>query len=274
MLTLKSTIATAVLFAVSFASSAELIGQWTFDDTSDSTGNFADLTLREGAVVDDGKLDLSATGLQWANTVWADSSDVTVISDKTLVSWVELSNLYTRTGSALTIDSATVDNFNGLIWSEGYFQKWQIGSTNGRNNVDLGSDASGTLGVMTQVAASFDVEDDNVTITYYIDGIDVGSYTSSNTYTWSANDAEIIFGARHSSGTTGAIAAGGGLDGFIYEAHLYDNALSQSEIQALTLTEVTINDVPITAFGISILASGFMVRRRSTKRTERKGRLN
>jgi hypothetical protein len=265
MNTFKKTLALATLLGTTFASNAELIGQWTFDDTSDSTGNFADLTLNSGATLDGGRLNLSAPGLQWANTVWADSSDVSVITDKTLVSWVEMSNIYTRTGSALTLDSATFDNFNGLIWSENYLQRWQVGSSYGRNNIDLGFDALGTQGVMTQVAASFTVQGDSVVISYYLDGVDVGSYASPDTYTWNKNDAEIIFGARHTNGTTGAIATGGGLDGYIYEARLYDNALSQSEIQALTLNELVSNDVPIGAAFLSLLASGLIVMRRYQK---------
>ena len=59
MNTFKKILASATLLAIASTSNAELIGQWKFDDTSDSTGNFADLTLNSGATLDGGRLNLT-----------------------------------------------------------------------------------------------------------------------------------------------------------------------------------------------------------------------
>lgn len=252
----------AATLALSASAQAELIGHWEFNDTRDSTGHFNDLTLRDGALLADGKLDLSAAGRQWANTVWANSSDTAVIRDKTLVSWVELSDLNARAGSAITLDSSTVDNFNGLIWSESYAGKWQVGSSHGYNNVDLGSDAVGVLGQLTQVAATFSAVDGGVHIQYYLDGIKVGDYSSPTLFTWQASDAEVIFGARHTSGTSGPIVSGDGLNAYLHEARLYDTALSQSDIQAMTMAASDVS-APIALSGLAMLP---LLRRRRRRK--------
>lgn len=236
----KKLTAFALFTGISLSSHASLIGQWTFDDLTDSTGNWNPLTLRSGATLDNGRLDLSSAGLQWANTTWNNSLgyDTGSITNKTLVSWVELTSLTTKTGAALTLDSSTVDNFNGLIWSENYGTTWQVGSSYGRNNGNLGLDASGVLNRVVQVAATWAFESSQVNINYFIDGVSVGSYLSNQLFSWQKGNAEAIFGARHTTGVTNPIVSGGGLDGYIYEARIYDTALSQEELRGLSLTEV------------------------------------
>lgn len=232
----------AILLPLSLSAHASLIGQWTFDNASDSTGNWQDLTLSNGAVIHDGMLDLSAGGLQWANTVWAGTGALGnqhVVINKTLVSWVQLTNPYSRTGSALTLDSSTTDNFNGLIWSENFLNTWQVGSSFGRNNVYLGPDAAGIVGNIVQVAATWQQVAGGININYYLDGVNVGEYVSANVFSWQTGNMEAIFGARHTSGTSTPIASGAGLDARIYEARIYDTALTGQQISDLKLEVVS-----------------------------------
>jgi hypothetical protein len=263
-MSLKKILIAVLTFSVTFVSMqvrAELIGHWEFNDNTDSTGNFNDIVLQDGAVLNNGRLDLTAPYLQWANTVWADSGDLNLLEDKTMISWVELTSLTASTGSAMTIDSATGDVFNGLIWSENYTGQWQVGSSFGVNNAPLGADANGTLNNIVQVAATFDVIPGGVNINYYINGINVGAYSSPTALTWPKGDMEVIFGARHTVGTTTPIATGSGIEALIHEARLYDTVLTQVELQGLALST---NDVSVPLGGLmsTLLSMALVIRRK------------
>ena len=78
----------------------------------------------------------------------------------------------------------------------------------------------------------------------------MGTYSSGNAASWTAGDQEIMFGPRH---IAPAFATPGGINALIHEAHLYSTALTQAEIQALTLTnnDDTDNDLLILNDGLT-----------------------
>ena len=53
----------------------------------------------------------------------------TTINSKTLVSWVTLADLDLRRGSALTIDTINVVQFDGIVWAERVANNWMAGSS-------------------------------------------------------------------------------------------------------------------------------------------------
>jgi hypothetical protein len=73
-----------------------------------------------------------------------------------------------------------------------------------------------------------------MSVTGYRDGVLMGGYVTGNASSWSAGDAEVLFGIRHTSGLSGP----GALDALISEARQYDTALTQAEVQGLEVNGV------------------------------------
>jgi len=197
---------------------ADLVGHWTFDDLTDSTGNFADLTLK-GAEIADGQLDVGSG--KWAIASGYDGPD---IAEKTLVSWVSLDDLNVRAGSAITIDRISGDHFDGIIYAERQVKRWMSGSSGFGRTQDFAPGCEETeTGQMIQMHISY--EDDGsgkALIKMYRDNELCGEYTKGGLGTWPTGDAEVFFGIRH--GNTGG--GPGNLDAHIYEARIYNEVLT------------------------------------------------
>jgi hypothetical protein len=208
------------------AGAATLAGQWTFEAGSlaDSTGNFSNLTLHGNASVIAGALDVNGSGASptgWASATMAPGKGVP-LSSKTLVSWITLDSLGASSGSAITLDSSSVDKFDGIVFGERSANRWMNGSNaysrSGATTNFTGLNAvTASTGVLMQLAVTYEVSGASVLITGYRDGTLMGSYTSGNAASWTAAEQEIIFGVRHTIGT-----AQGALDARIHEARLYD----------------------------------------------------
>ena len=235
---------------------ANLIGHWTFDNGSlaDSTGNFGNLVLQGNASIINGALDVngsatSSTG--WASTPGGAGSPHNAgpgggvaVSSKTLVTWITLQSLspIVRAGSAMTLDSVSVDSFDGLIFAEQKTNNWMSGSNNwfrspnGQFNQTAVSTET-TTGNLVQLAVTYQVSGANVTVTGYRNGALMGTYNSGTAASWAAGDQEIMFGVRHIGPPVPGpgYALNGGLDALIHEARLYDGALTQAEVAALTM---------------------------------------
>ncbi len=230
----------AVLAAAGFSAQGALVGHWTFDGGSlaDETGNFGDLVLHGNASIVNGALDVNGTGT--AATGWAATggSGGLAISDKTFVSWITLESLsaVTMHGAAMALDSTSVDRFDGIVFAEKAANRWMNGSSNwGRSPDGQFSEAAAlesTTGSIIQLAITYQgLGGGQVQITGYRNGELMGSYTSPNFESWAAGDQEVLFGPRHTSPPN----IHGALDALIHEARLYDTALSQLEIQGLTM---------------------------------------
>lgn len=251
----------------SFGTQAGLIGHWTFEsgnETTDLTGNFGDLQLMGNASVANGSLDVNGSGT--SATGWAFSTGYTggEILDKTLVSWISLDTLNATAGSSLSIDNISGDNFDGIIYSENWANKWQNGSSWGRRNSEFNANARDTtLNTMKALVISYDDLDDivggSMRISGYIDGVFMGSYTSGTSSNWATNNAEAIFGVRH---TAGPGSTRGALDATIYEARIYDTALTGSEVANLSLSPAIASVPEPTTLAIFALGMMGLVSRR------------
>jgi hypothetical protein len=259
----KATVAGAMFLGfLSHTAFASVIGLWTFEGGSlkDSTGNFSDLTLHGNATISSGELVVSSQpGVIQVPTGWAGTNGMysgPTISNKTMVVWLTLTSISNKQGygSAMTIDSLTTDKFDGMVFGEFQTDRWASGSNTGTRsqNFNPGFQET-TTGTMFQLAYSYGVSGSNVQITAYRNGVQFGQYNSGGAASWSGNDVEVIFGARHT--LPWAPFTKGGIDARIAEARLYNTVLTQSEIAGLSLTGNSAVPEPA-SFGIFALGVG------------------
>jgi hypothetical protein len=203
---------------------ASITGLWTFEPgatLTELTGNFGNLTLFGGATVSNGQLDVNSG--QFANAI---NYTGPTITNKTLVSWVYLDNLNVGSGSVLTIDSPTVDRFDGIVYAERQTNRWMAGSTNFQRTQDPTPGFQETTpNKLVQMAVSYENVGGSAKVSLYHDGTLIGSYTQGPIASWSAGDAEVIFGARHTGGTTQQI---GNLDARIEHAMIFNQVLTMA----------------------------------------------
>lgn len=241
---------------------AGIIGLWTFEDGSlkDLTGNFGDLTLHGSATISNGELVVSSQpGVSQVPAGWAGTNGTyagATISSKTMVVWLTLTSIENKQGygSAMTIDSLTTDKFDAMVFGEFQQDRWASGSNTATRtqNFNPGFQET-TIGTMFQLAYSYGVSGSNVQITAYRNGVQFGQYTSGGAASWSGNDVEVIFGARHT--LPWAPFTKGGIDARIAEARLYNTVLTQSEIAGLTSTGSSVVPEPA-SFGFFVLSVG------------------
>jgi len=128
----------------------------------------------------------------------------------------------------MTIDRISSDQFDGIVYAERQANRWMSGSSGFSRTQDFNPGfAETTVNLKTMLAITYEnLGGGNVRITYYRNGQQYGSYVSANIGTWSAGDAEIWFGTRHGTGTSGP----GQLDAKIYKGQLKGRSLSADEI--------------------------------------------
>jgi Tfp pilus assembly protein PilE len=233
--------ANSVLLTVNDASGnyrtipADLIGHWKFDgadSTSDLIGNWGDLILTGNVSISNGKLDVNSGSSSMART---SSYSGPTITNKTLVSYLSLDNLNVRSGSGITLDAVNSDKFDGVIYAEREVKRWMSGSSSFSRTQDMSPGyAESSANIPVMVAITYEqVNTNQVKISLYRNGIAYGSYTSNNLASWTANDAEILFGARHYYNSSGSQI--GSLDAKIDEAMIFGKALTAQEVADLYL---------------------------------------
>jgi hypothetical protein len=216
------------------AQAPTLVGHWTFEPGSellDLTGNFDNLVLN-GATVANGQLDVSVGQ-------WAIASNYTgpSIENKTLISWLYLENLDVTAGSALTIDRVSSDHFDGIVYAERQYHRWMSGSSNYIRTQDPVPGFEETeAGQCIVMAITYENVGGLAHITLYRNGVPIGEYTQGSIGSWPTGDAEVFFGIRHGSTAGGP----GNLDALIEEARIYDDVLSQAQIEELNFCSVTL----------------------------------
>jgi hypothetical protein len=224
--------------AVAGRASADLIGQWTFnpdEELIDLMGNFPDLGLKgDAAIVETGELDVNGIGTTatgWAVTEGGDY-DGPVITNKTMVSWITLQGLsdVAVAGSAITIDRLSGDQFDGIIFGERQTNRWMNGSSFFSRTSDFVPGFQEiTTDAMIQMAVTYEHIGGQLQVTGYRNGEQIGQYLSNSPSSWNPGDAEVFFGLRHGS----TVGGPGGLDALIDEARIYDEVLTQAQIQEL-----------------------------------------
>ncbi len=201
-----------------------LVGWWRFDSAKEETGNFGDVVLH-GTTIEDGQLVVS-TG-NWAHSLDYTGPDIT---DLTLVSWVSLDSLARTSGSALTLDEVSTDQFCGIVWSERVERQWTSGSSHFRRTDDFPDVVTESeTGVLHMVAITYKIVSNQYEITGYRNGESMGGYTKGDSRTWEAGDSEAIWGRHHVNGLSGP----GDLSAHIEESRIYNVALTADEVMSL-----------------------------------------
>jgi len=209
---------------------AALVGKWTFTNGSlaDETGNFTNnLILSNGCMVIDHALVVAPN--QYAYTMGYNGPTVTT---KTLVAWAYLDSLTTYGGSLISFLKGGTGNpvFDGIVYGERTAKQWMAGSDGwSRSPVNNGG-ALETAGPNTLIQMAIVYESTNITI--YRNGALYASYSTNTTpqiYPPAAN-TWACFGMRLFYGNV----AYGWIQARITEARIYNEALTQAQIAALT----------------------------------------
>ncbi len=213
-----------------------LVGWWLFDDETEETGNWGDITLR-GATLEKGQL-VVETG-KWDHAV-----DYTgpVIEELTLATWVSLDSYAKDSGSALTLDKLSKDQFRAIVWAERVDKQWMPGSSNFRHTNDFPEAVTEQeTGDQVFLAITYKGAGNQTMITGYRNGENLGSINKDPLETWPEGDAEAIWGKRHDNGDGNGP---GNLNAHIEESRIYNIALTDEDIQTIHK-----GDLPVEARG-------------------------
>ena len=203
-----------------------LVGWWLFDDGTDETGNWEDITLR-GATIQDGKLVLERN--KWANSIKYTGPDIT---DVTLASWVTLNDLAHTHGAALSLDRTDVDQFVAIVYAERQAKQWMPGSSHFRRTEDFPNVVNeDKVGENVLIAITYQLEGGIYKITGYRNDKSMGSFKKGDARTWTSANAEAIWGARHTGGVANPVS--NSITADIEESRIYNVALTEDEVIAM-----------------------------------------
>jgi hypothetical protein len=157
---------------------------------------------------------------------WQSAPVEHAIREKSLEAWVQLDDLSQRGGGVLSVQSLDGQRFDALVFGERDPGQWLAGS-------ELFNRTQGLGGTLETEAAARPVQ---VVLVYeadggiraYREGQPYGSaYRSSGPLEWPAGGWLVTLGLRH-------LPAGGnrGLRGRLFEARVYDKALTAAEVAA------------------------------------------
>lgn len=209
-----------------------LVGWWLFDNETEETGNWGDIILR-GADIKDGKLEL--THNNWANSIEYDGPDIT---DVTLASWVTLNDLEHTHGSALTLDRTDLDQFVAIVYAERQARQWMPGSSHFRRTNDFPDIVNESkTGEMILLVITYKDIGNKYEITGYRNDKNLGSFDKAHNNaamelrTWTKDNAEAIWGARHSTNVDGRVS--NSITADIEESRIYNVALTEAEVKSM-----------------------------------------
>jgi hypothetical protein len=203
-------------------------GYWAFDDGSgttavDSSGNANTGTLQAGAGWTAGRVGPFALNLTGATNSFAAVTPPVIDSSQTysVAAWVRPNNL-TGFQTIVSIDGATISPFY-LQMSDGVLQFSARGSDSTGSTITTVTGGTATQGVWTHLVAVHD----NVanTISLYKNGV-LQSSTAFNS-PWAATGNLVIGRAKWGGAPVDF------LNGAIDEVHIYDRALTTTEISNL-----------------------------------------
>ncbi len=201
-----------------------LVGWWRFDSEKEETGNFGDVVLH-GATIEDGQLVVAQD--KWAHALGYTGPN---IEEVTLASWISLDNYARTSGSALTLDEVSTDQFVAIVWAEKVERQWMPGSSGFQRTENFPNAVTeDDTGEMVFLAITYKNDNDQYLITGYRNGESLGSFKKGGIKTWEAGDSEAIWGRRHVNGTSGP----GNLTAHIEESRIYNVALTADEVKTL-----------------------------------------
>ena len=196
------------------------IGHWDFAKGSqDLIGNLHG-TLKGQAKIADGALILNG-GLM------ATAPLETRLRAKTLEVLVQLEPLTQSKGGAITVQTDDATVFDGIVYSERQAQTWMSGSDHFNRTTDF-ADAPREEEADKQPVRIVITYQADGTITAYRNGKPYGKSYKTEPVGFAPGRSHIVFGTRH--GTTPDPTRS--LTGKIFEARLYDRALSPEEVAA------------------------------------------
>lgn len=208
------------------------IGYWNFTKRSPFQGRSPNwqATDYQGATLQDGGLKVSTN--QYAVVTGYSGSNA--VTDKTLVAWLRLGNLSARGGSALTLDSKSIDQFDGLVFAEKTANEWYLGSNGGSRSAGVDADfaTENVVGQLVQIAAVYRSTATGSEIVGYRNGAQFTKTTYTTPLpTWQPGDMQVFFGLRHHV----AAAPNRYLDALIVAAAIYEVALPPNMVPAWNL---------------------------------------
>lgn len=157
---------------------------------------------------------------------WQSSSLDQDLREKTLEVWVQLDDLNQRGGGVLSVQSLDGQLFDAVVFGERDPGQWLAGSE--LFNRTQGFDGELETAATTRPVQVVLVYDAEGRIHAYREGQPYGApYRSSGPLEWRAGSWLVTLGLRH-------LPAGGnrGLNGRVFEARVYDRALTANEVSA------------------------------------------
>ena len=213
---------------VKAGSSGQLIGHWQFTGETplkDLTGNFDDLSLKGASLDDDG---LAVGKDAFAQGFGSLSAPVKA---KTLIAVAKIDDINVRSGSILTLDHTDKDVFDGIVYAEKNPQEWMAGSNRfarTKNFVYPPEMKVENPNEWVIMAITYGEEDGMGKIKLYWANSLMGEYQSGSLPAYQ-NNLEVLFGIRHTLNDRPI----GFLNAHIKEAWIYDNALTEEEMEGM-----------------------------------------
>jgi hypothetical protein len=209
------------------------LARWTFDtDLRDESGKYPGTLYVQGKPTDTLPADAIQQGALLVNErqhVATAPLDV-ALREKTLEAWVQLDSLSQRNGGVMSLEALDGAEFDALVYAEKEPARWMSGSNFFRRTQNFGA-ASETTAAREPIhlAITYDAAGN---ITAYRNGQLYGkSYKSEAPLQLAAGKSHVLFGLRHSPSSPGRH-----LQGRIFEARLYDRALTAEEVSQSAAT--------------------------------------
>jgi hypothetical protein len=162
------------------------------------------------------------------------------IGAKTFEAWVQLENLDQRGGAVLSLEAPDGSVFDAIVFGEREPRKWMSGSDFFRRTEVVNGEAETVTDRPVHVAITY-AADGKVTL--YREGKPYGNaYESKGPPAHAAGRSHVQIGLRHSPPAEGRF-----LSGKVFEARLYDRALSAEEIAKTAASSEFVSDVEVLA---------------------------
>jgi len=196
------------------------IALWDFEGNGEDRVGVLHVKLHGGAGVADGALVVDGkTGFGSTPKLRQP------LRAKTLEAWVQLDSLEQGGGGVMTVQTPRGVQFDSIVYAEVQKRRWMAGSEGHKRTKPFeGKEEDTAQSAQIHLAITYAADG---TVTAYRQGQPYGKPYKSVSKGFAAGDANVLFGCRH-----GEPGGNLGLNGRIFEARLYDRALSAEEIMA------------------------------------------